>query len=54
MKKMLAEFKTFISKGNVLDMAIGVIIALNSLKNFFMVDFPFYNIFLFFFLTFWG
>ena len=27
MKKMLAEFKTFISKGNVLDMAIGVIIA---------------------------
>ena len=26
MKKMLAEFKTFISKGNVLDMAIGVII----------------------------
>ena len=27
MKKMLNEFKTFISKGNVLDMAIGVIIA---------------------------
>jgi len=27
MKKMLQEFKTFISKGNVLDMAIGVIIA---------------------------
>ena len=27
MKKMLSEFKTFISKGNVLDMAIGVIIA---------------------------
>ncbi len=27
MKKMFAEFKTFISKGNVLDMAIGVIIA---------------------------
>lgn len=27
MKKMLGEFKTFISKGNVLDMAIGVIIA---------------------------
>ena len=27
MKKMFAEFKAFISKGNVLDMAIGVIIA---------------------------
>ena len=27
MKKMLSEFKTFINKGNVLDMAIGVIIA---------------------------
>ena len=27
MKKMFVEFKTFISKGNVLDMAIGVIIA---------------------------
>ena len=27
MKKMLNEFKTFINKGNVLDMAIGVIIA---------------------------
>ncbi len=27
MKKMMSEFKTFISKGNVLDMAIGVIIA---------------------------
>ncbi len=27
MKKMLEEFKTFINKGNVLDMAIGVIIA---------------------------
>ena len=27
MKKMLAEFKAFIAKGNVLDMAIGVIIA---------------------------
>ena len=27
MKKMMNEFKTFISKGNVLDMAIGVIIA---------------------------
>ena len=27
MKKMFQEFKTFISKGNVLDMAIGVIIA---------------------------
>ena len=27
MKKMMKEFKTFISKGNVLDMAIGVIIA---------------------------
>ena len=27
MKKMFAEFKEFISKGNVLDMAIGVIIA---------------------------
>ena len=27
MKKMMQEFKTFISKGNVLDMAIGVIIA---------------------------
>jgi len=26
MKKMLNEFKTFISKGNVLDMAIGVIV----------------------------
>lgn len=27
MKKMFAEFKAFISRGNVLDMAIGVIIA---------------------------
>ena len=27
MKKMMKEFKTFISKGNVLDMAIGVLIA---------------------------
>ncbi len=27
MKKMLTEFKAFINKGNVLDMAIGVIIA---------------------------
>ena len=27
MKKMFAEFKAFIAKGNVLDMAIGVIIA---------------------------
>ena len=27
MKKMAAEFKAFITKGNVLDMAIGVIIA---------------------------
>ena len=27
MKKMLNEFKAFINKGNVLDMAIGVIIA---------------------------
>ena len=27
MKKMFAEFKAFITKGNVLDMAIGVIIA---------------------------
>ena len=27
MKKMFEEFKTFINKGNVLDMAIGVIIA---------------------------
>lgn len=26
MKKMISEFKTFISKGNVIDMAIGVII----------------------------
>ena len=26
MKKLISEFKTFISKGNVLDMAIGVII----------------------------
>ena len=26
MKKMISEFKTFISKGNVMDMAIGVII----------------------------
>ena len=27
MKKMLGEFKTFIARGNVLDMAVGVIIA---------------------------
>lgn len=27
MKKIIAEFKEFISRGNVMDMAIGVIIA---------------------------
>ena len=27
MKKFLNEFKTFISRGNVMDMAIGVVIA---------------------------
>ncbi|MBP3704836.1 MAG: large conductance mechanosensitive channel protein MscL [Clostridia bacterium] len=27
MKKLLQEFKTFISRGNVLDMAVGVVIA---------------------------
>ena len=27
MKKLFAEFKTFIARGNVMDMAIGVILA---------------------------
>ena len=27
MKKFLNEFKTFVSRGNVMDMAIGVVIA---------------------------
>lgn len=27
MKKLLSEFKTFISRGNVLDMAVGVVVA---------------------------
>ena len=27
MKKLISEFKTFIMRGNVLDMAVGVIVA---------------------------
>ncbi len=30
MKKTLQEFKDFISRGNVMDMAVGVIIGVNT------------------------
>lgn len=33
MKKIIAEFKEFISRGNVMDMAIGVIIATASARS---------------------
>lgn len=33
MKKFLNEFKTFISRGNVMDMAIGVVIATRSARS---------------------
>ena len=40
MKKLFAEFKKFISKGNVLDMAVGVIIgsAFSSIVNSLVKD----------------
>ena len=40
MKKFFAEFKTFITRGNVVDMAVGVIVGsaftaiVNGLSNF--------------------
>ena len=50
MKKFLEEFKTFISRGNVMDMAVGVIVggAFSSIVNSFINDLmmPFLGIFL--------
>lgn len=46
MKKFFKEFKQFIKKGNVVDMAVGVVIgsALSAIVNFFIIAFTLFII----------